>query len=91
MRTESALEGKRAIAVINKADLEIKTDIEEIKKHSRTCYAFLQDGKDWTILETIEKLLGTKTTNRSHAGERKAKLLSGALDAITDALEASSK
>ena len=88
-----ALEGKRAIAVINKADLEIKTDIEEIKKSiPELVMLSCKTGKGLDNLrETIEKLLGTEnfdTTAPMLANERQRSCCQRALDAIADALEA---
>ena len=91
-----ALEGKRAIAVINKADLEIKTDIEEIKKSiPELVMLSCKTGKGLDNLrETIEKLLGTEnfdTTAPMLANERQRSCCQRALDAIADALEALEK
>lgn len=84
--------GKRAVAVINKTDLEIKIDIEKIKEYI-PCIVLLSaangDGLD-ELKRVIEKLLGTAELDTSSgilANERQYNCCISAAESLREALD----
>lgn len=84
--------GKRAVAVINKTDLEIKIDIEKIKEcipNVVLLSAVNGDGLD-ELKEVIEKMLGTAELDTSSgilANERQYNCCISAADSLKEALD----
>lgn len=84
--------GKRAVAVINKTDLEMKTDIEKIKEYIPYVVllsAVNGDGLD-ELKEVIEKKLGTAELDTSSgilANERQYNCCIRAAESLKEALD----
>lgn len=84
--------GKRAVAVINKTDLEIKIDIEKIKEYIPDVVllsAVNGDGLD-ELKEVIEKMLGTAELDTSSgilANERQYNCCISAAESLKEALD----
>lgn len=89
----AACEGKRAIAVINKTDLEIKADIDEINRSiPEVVLLSCKTGKGVDeLIGTIERVLGTENIDTSApmlANERQRSCCQKALDALIEASDA---
>jgi tRNA modification GTPase len=84
--------GRRAVAVINKTDLEMKTDPEKIKEYiDDVVYLSAMNGDGITRLQTVlERLLGTAELDTSSgmlSSERQYSCCRSAAESLKEAVD----